>query len=280
MALSFTPLTTHAGAIVEGSKFDPNLSNADVNHLLDAVHQYGVVFFRDNPLTEEQHLAATLLLGGGDIYPLARLRGRTEPNVSVIEDTEQSPPDADNWHTDVTWYHTPPRYAVLQSVIIPPFGGDTMWASTAAIYESLSPTMKTLCDSLTAHHGGTERLIEVNTRIFGEEVGKAIRENFGCGAFHKLVKRHPVSGRKAIFLSPQNMTSIVDMKEDESRVLLDFLIAKLDNPNFSVRWKWKPGDIAIWDETTTAHRALSDHYPQHRKMMRSTVEGFAPHEFD
>ena len=280
MALTFTPLTTHAGAVAHGVPFGPDMSTTDVNALLDAVHFHGVVFFRDNTLTEEQHLAATLQLGGGDIYPLARLRGRTEPNVSVIEDTEQSPPDADKWHTDVTWYHTPPRYAVLQSVIIPPYGGDTMWASTAAIYDSLSAPLREFCDALEVHHGGTEQLIEVNTRLFGEEVGNAIRENFGRGAIHKLVKRHPISGRRALFLSPLNMTSVLGMKDDEARALLDFLNSKLDDPNFSVRWKWRPGDVAIWDETTTAHRALSDHYPQHRKMMRSTVEGFAPHEFN
>lgn len=280
MSLKVTPLTKNTGALIEGVKFSSELSAEHANAVLDAIHTYGVVFFRDNALTEEEHLAATLVLGEGDIYPLAKLRGRTEPNVSVIEDTEDSPPDTDVWHTDVTWYHTPPRYAVLQSLIIPPYGGDTLWASTAAIYEELSDPMKTFLDGMDAFHNGTERLAEVNSRIFGPEAGAKILEVFGRGSIHKLVKRHPISGRKALFLSNTNISSIIGLTEGESKALLRYLVSFLDDPNFHVRWKWRPGDIAIWDETTTAHRALSDHYPQHRKMMRSTVAGFAPHEFN
>jgi taurine dioxygenase len=238
-----------------------------------------VIFFRDQNLTEEQQMAFSKYLG-----PVVKTAGKWVHNVENSADT---PPFVDEWHTDMSNTAAPPAIAILQAIVIPEFGGDTMWVSLPGIWKSLSPKMQEFARSSQLHHGPTD---EVLGRLLGDtgEVTKgtwldprshpeeAARVRAEYSADHPMVRTHPITGDDAIFLSERFALNIVGMHESESKLILDYLNNLMDEPNFQVRWHWRPNDIAVWDEALTNHRALSDHYPQNRLMRRTTVGGDAP----
>lgn len=240
-----------------------------------------VVFFRDTGLTDEEHMKLALRFGQPGIFPMFEVMGATEPTFQVIEDGPDSPPAADYWHTDVTWSAEPPKYALLRAEIIPEFGGDTLWGSMTAAYEALSPAMQKLLDGLVVLHDNTSFIEGLYTKMGAEQVKKSgidqrLRDAHP-GVNHPLVRTHPETGRRAILFGGGFMRHIVGVSEDENQLLMDFLRRHIDNPHFHCRWQWRPGDLAIWDERSTVHRALSDHFPQRRTMHRCVVEGDRPY---
>ncbi len=271
---SVTPVTGAIGAVVDGVDLHEPLDDATAQLVRDALHEHSVLFFHDQDLTEDEQLAFAATFGPVGQYPLAKMFGSTAMS-STIEDTADSPPDADGWHTDVTWIAEPPAYAVLNAQVIPAQGGDTMWASLFAAYDALSPVMQELCCQLTVRHHSGADFHERVSRNAGEEMAQRIMAEFPP-VEHPLVRTHPVTGRRALFLSGRFMDQIVGMHRDESDALLGFLQRHAEDPNFAVRWHWTAGDVAVWDEASTNHRALSDHYPAHRVMRRCTVDGGRP----
>ncbi len=266
-------LTGVLGALVEDLELE-TIGDAGFKELEDALHQHQVVFLRDQHLSEEGHRSLAARFGTPAVYPLGRRMGSTE-SLSIIEDTPTSPPDADGWHTDITWIETPPKVAILAALEIPPYGGDTVWADLYTAYERLSPGMRSVADGLRVWHTQGEQFWAAVTRSLGVEQVSELRAAFP-GAEHPLVRTHPVTGRRALFVAGNFMDSIVGMDPEESAWLLDHFRRKVDETNLQVRWNWRVGDVAIWDERCTNHRALGDHFPQHRKMRRVTIEGDAP----
>jgi taurine dioxygenase len=194
----------------------------------------------------------------------------TEPRLFVeLEDTADSPPKADRWHTDVPFVPQPPDIAVLSMRASPPVGGDTLWASLYAVYESLSPLMQAALSRLDLELdlGDVRATI---AELYGDDYLRDLESEFDMPR-HPLVRVHPVTGRPALYLCGDNMRGIVGMTPGESDALLTFLVARLDDPNVSCRWRWEPHDIAMWDERCTNHRAVSDHYPSYRRIRRCLV---------
>jgi taurine dioxygenase len=239
-----------------------------------ALLDHQVLFFHDQPMSDDEHLAFAARFGEPSIFPVSKLLGG-DTRLQYIEDTEDSPPDADDWHTDVTWIEAPPQVAVLSGRVIPEVGGDTLWSSLTAAYEALSPTMQSVCAGLTVRHHRGEEFDDRVGRFLDDEQMRRLEEGYPA-VEHPLLRTHPRTGRTALFLSGLFMQEIVGMHRDESDALLGFLLRHGQNPNFQVRWRWQADDVAIWDERVTNHRALSDHYPQHRVMRRVTVDGERP----
>ena len=186
--------------------------------------------------------------------------------MSTIEDTAARPPAGFPWHTDVSWTSDPPGLGFLTAVVIPEFGGDTIWASTAALYDALPSEERQLCEESTVLHAPDASLLASVERHHGPETADRLRRQHS-GIEHPLVQTHPVTGRKSLFLCPLYARRIVGPDGADSR-LLARLHSMLDDPHIQVRWRWQAGDLAIWDETSTCHRALTDHYPQRRVMRR------------
>jgi len=272
---TLSPTTRAIGAVVDGVDLHQPLDDATAQFLRDALHQHSVLFFHDQDLSEDEQLAFASRFGTVGQYPLAKLFGSTAL-TSTIEDNADSPPDADGWHTDITWVAEPPAYAFLNAKVIPDRGGDTMWASLFAAYDALSPVMQELCSQLTVRHHAGADFRERVSRNAGDEMADRIVAEFQP-VEHTLVRTHPVTGRRALFVSGRFMDQIVGMHRDESDALLDYMQRHVENPNFCVRWRWTEGDVAVWDEASTNHRALSDHYPAHRVMRRCTVDGKRPY---
>ena len=276
--ITATRLTTHLGAEVSGIDLrDTSPENmATLNELL---LEHGVLFFRDVMLDPDEHKALAQGFGTPSVFPLSRLMMPPDaeiPFLSDIIDDKDDPPNADGWHTDVTWVEEPPKIGILQAIEVPGNGGDTLWADTYAAYDALSPIMQEVLGKLTVNHQVSPVIVNAARRRGGEELAQLLLDSFPPVP-HPLVCAHPETGRKTLYLGGEFMIGIDGMHEDESKTLLDWLKQYITNPNFQVRWSWSPGDLAIWDERRTNHRALSNHYPSYRHMRRCTVDGDRPH---
>jgi taurine dioxygenase len=261
-------LTGRLGAVVEDIDLE-TIDDPTFEALHDALMAHQVIFMRDQKLSEDGQRRLAGLFGSPTVYPVSKHFGGTE-YLHVIEDTEESPPDADGWHMDITWVDEPPKLAILAALVIPSYGGDTIWTDLCGAWDQLSPVMKGMLGPLQVHHAPGETFWEALNRASNLDVAE-LRQAFP-GAVHPLVRDHPVTGRTVLNLSGYFMESIVDMHPAESNWLLAWLSARVEDPNLQIRWRWREGDVAIWDEYSTNHRALSDHYPLHRRMRRCTVD--------
>jgi taurine dioxygenase len=193
----------------------------------------------------------------------------------LIEDTADNAPAGFDWHTDESWTAIPPAFGVLHALTIPRCGGDTIWASTTAAYDRLAPPMRRIADSLSVeHHMGRDYLATV-ARHHGDPVAEELRAAYPP-VVHPLVRVHPVSGRRALWLSPLYTRAITGLDRTTGRRLLDVFERSVEDPHVQVRWRWTEGDVVIWDEAATCHRALTDHHPATRRMRRCTTAGTVP----
>lgn len=195
----------------------------------------------------------------------------------MIVDDADNPPEVDLWHTDVSWLERPPAIALLTCLEVPAYGGDTMWSSTSLAYDALSAPMKRLLDGLECLHTCRGEFVEKAARKSGVPgLAERIIDAYPDQR-HPLVRTHPVSGRRSLFMTDRGvMQRIEGLPTSESDALLDFLDAHVAEPRFQVRWSWAPDQLAIWDERTTLHRGISDHFPQRRVVRRCTVDGEVP----
>jgi len=273
-AMDLRRITGVIGAEISGLDLRGELSDAVREKLRMALAEHQVLFFRNQDLNEDQQISVSGIFAQPVVNIVARRFGITK-QLSVIEDDGLHRPDRDSWHSDVTFADNPPSIAVLKAVVIPPYGGDTMWASLYGAYDALSPTMQAFVDTLDVVHFTGHDMIELIRKRQGEEAATRMQTTFGDMA-HPLVLRHPLTGRKALFISERFTKKIVGLTDQESEALLFYLHRLIDNPDLQVRWKWQQNDIAIWDERTTNHRGLTDHFPQHRIIVRCEGEGDPP----
>ncbi len=266
--LTVTPLAGALGAEVHGVRLAEPLEGGLVHELEGLLRQHLVLFFPAQHLDDPAHLAFALNFGEAYIHPIGRVAGRTEPAVEHIIDSEDRPPFQDRWHTDVSWDPSPPTFGTLRAIDIPLRGGDTIWSSMCAAYDALSATMKELLAPLRALHDmGAGRAFVSKA---GADVTARTRERFP-GAEHPVVRTHPATGRRYLYVNQEFTRRIVGLHEAESAALLGFLVEHVTNPNFQVRHRWTAGDVCLWDERVTQHFAVADHYPQRREMGRVPV---------
>jgi taurine dioxygenase len=272
--LEIRKVTAAIGAVVSGVDLREPLADETFAQIQAALAEHQVLFFRDQDLDEAQHRAFALRFGPLGRDGVARLTDDLR-DVMYLEDTpDRKPGNADRWHTDVSWVADPPSLGLLNARIVPAYGGDTMWASLFAAYEALSPTMQAFCQDLKVVNFAARGFLDAARRAVGPDGEARVREVFPP-VEHPLVRTHPTSGRQALFLTG-TMQQIVGLTADESETLIRHLRALLDNPSLQVRWSWRPHDLAVWDQASTNHRALADHYPQRRLMRHCAVAGGRP----
>jgi taurine dioxygenase len=230
-------------------------------------------------LTDEEHLALGARFGTINIFPMSKLLGVTEPKLQVIIDGPDSRPAADDWHTDVTWIATPPDISILRATVIPERGGDTLWSSTTAAYEALSPTTQAFVQGLMVRHDNTAFIRGMLSKMPHLDVPGGLPDQLRAAyppVEHPLVRTHPESGRQALFLGGDFMRSVVGLQPHESDALLGFLRRHSADARYVCRWRWRAGDVAIWDERSTNHRSAGDHFPQNREVRRCETGGERP----
>lgn len=273
-ALRIRPLTGAIGAVVDGIDLAAPLTDTDRDDLVATIHRHRVVFLRGQHLSFEQHHALGAQLGPLVVSPLHQLLG-TGRTVSTIEDDADRPPAGFDWHTDLSWATAPPSLGILSAVEIPEVGGDTLWASLPAAFDALPDDLQQHCRDLRGEHAADDSLLESVDRHHPPEVATRLRRDHPPIA-HPLVRTHPVTGEPLLFLSPLYLRRLVGVERIRGDLLLRRLNGLLDDPHLQVRWCWEAGDVAIWDEVATCHRALTDHFPARRVMRRCVVEGGVP----
>ncbi|NIG15549.1 taurine dioxygenase [Pantoea sp. Cy-640] len=274
--VNFTALGPHIGAQVSDVDLSRPLSDAQFEQLYHGLLRHQVLFLRDQRITPEQQRALAIRFGDLHIHPVYPHAEGVE-EIIVLDTHQDNPPDNDNWHTDVTFIQTPPAIAILASKLLPESGGDTLWSSGIAAYEALSEPFKQLLSGLQAEHDFKKSFQEYKYRKTEEEHQRwqqAVAKH--PPVQHPVIRTHPVSGRKALFVNEGFTTRLLGVSEKESEALLGYLFAHATKPEFQVRWRWQPNDVAIWDNRVTQHYANADYYPARRVMHRATVLGDVP----
>lgn len=263
------------GLIEDVDLRDPNTDFAEIRQLL---LEHEVIFFRDQFLTADEQIALGRRFGEPSIFPIARLQGMTAPHPTTIEDRPDNPNVADQWHTDVTWIEEPPMAAILCMEVIPEYGGDTLWASATKAFDALSQPMQTMLRGMTATHDN-ESFIAALLKKSGEArrpLAEQLRSTYPP-VVHPLVRTHPETGKQALMFADGFLRCINELTDDESRAMVDMLVQHVANPAFHCRWSWREGDVAIWDERSTLHRAAADHVGQYRRIRRIEIDGDRPY---
>lgn len=257
--IEVTPLTARTGAVISGLDLREPLDDETFALLHDSLMAHCVLFFRGQDLSDEQHLAFAGRWGQVNTSPYGG------GSLEHLEDGRDSRPSADLWHTDMAFLPEPPDVAVLSMRAAPMSGGDTLWANLYELHDALSPAMQEIVAGL--------RQVLRRARPVGDGDGPTTYapDPSAPSQEHPLVRVHPVTGRRALYLCGAFVCGFADMHQSESDALLALLRSGLHDPSLQVRWHWEDGDLAVWDERSTNHRALGDHWPRRRLVRRCTV---------
>lgn len=276
MTLHLTPISPALGARVSGIDLSAPLSPALHRELEQALLAYQVLFFRDQPLTPQQHARLASYFGDLHIHPIYP-NVPEQPEVLVLDTAVTDVRDNALWHTDVTFLPTPAMAAILSARQVPGYGGDTLWASNSAAYDALSDPLKRLLEGLTATHDIAKSFPVERFGASAEDLQhyeQAKRRN--PPQAHPVIRTHPVTGRKSLFVNEGFTTRINELSVAESDAILRLLFSHTTQPQFTVRWQWNANDVAFWDNRVTQHFAVDDYRPQRRVMHRATVLGDVP----
>ena len=261
------------GAEVEGVHLG-RLDEDTYAQVRAAFLEHQVLFFRDQEITREEHKNFGRRFGTLHIHPfLQPLKELGHPEFVVLESDGEHPYVAEAWHSDVTFADCPPLGSILKCVVAPEFGGDTMWASMYAAYEALSDKMQHLLSDLVGIHDTSKTFSRTDYKtehIGGTQAPKVIATE------HPVIRTHPETGRKGLFVNSTFTASIKGMKPAESGALLNFLYRHIETPDFSCRFRWRPNSIAMWDNRCTQHRVCGDNKTASRRMERITIDGDRP----
>jgi alpha-ketoglutarate-dependent taurine dioxygenase len=284
--LAITPLTGTTGAEIRGIDLRKTLAESTVADIRRALVEYKVIFFPGQHLSSEEHLAFAAQCGEiTEAHPVSRGNqghpGLHEIDYSAKRATyagrrdELKKPRRDGWHTDVTFMETPPMGSILNALAMPERGGDTVFANTEAAYADLSKPFQEFLDGLVAVHDGEEAFGEaLRADGFAEWDGQRIT------AFtpveHPLVRTHPESGRKSLFVNPEFTSHIKGFSRRESDGILSLLYQHMIGQKYLVRYNWTKGDLGFWDNRATMHFVVIDYGTQHRLIQRVTLKGERP----
>ena len=264
------PIASSLGAEVSGVDLCKPIDEPTLGEINHAWMEHLVLFFRDQPLERDQHLALGHRFGELHIHPvLQQLADQGYPEIVVLESDSERPYVAAGWHSDVTFEHQPPMGSILHAVEVPGVGGDTMWANMYAAYDALSEPMQRMLGGLRAVHSGTFFRRQA-TSLQAERLAENEQTT------HPAVRTHPVTGNKALFVNSGFTQRIEGMKPKESRALLSFLFDHLSSQEFTCHFHWSKHAVAMWDNRSTQHRVIADNLAAHRRMERVTLGGETP----
>lgn len=267
------PINGFIGAEIEGIDLNQPLSPAQFKIIHDALVRYEVIVMRDQDVTVDQQMAFGALFGELSIHPFSPNLA-DKPEVIILDYSKDNPPAlTDIWHADETFREAPPMGTILRAKVVPEVGGDTLFSSMSAAYRGLSERMK-------QHIHGMEALHDFKPwrPLFSHNDRAKLRklEDEFPNPWHPVVRVHPVSGRRILYVNQQFCVRIKDLKTDESDTLLSFLYRQATIPEYQLRVKWRPNTLVMWDNRSVLHYAAHDYYPARRTMERVTVKGDRP----
>jgi alpha-ketoglutarate-dependent taurine dioxygenase len=264
-------LTPTIGAEIHGIDLSQPLGNQQFQEVHDALMDRLVIFFRDQRLSVEQHKDFGRRFGRLHMHPTSPEAVPDHPEVLVVKaDDTSTYIHGEDWHSDVSCDPEPPMGSILYLTEVPPDGGgDTMFANMYLAYEALSEPIRKLIGGLAAVHDGAKRY---RGQYGSSEPGRTYPR-----AEHPIVRTHPVTGRKGLFVNRFFTTHVVGLRTEESDAILEMLYRHIETPEFCMRFKWQPNSIAFWDNRCAQHHALWDYYPNKRYGHRVTICGDKPY---
>jgi taurine dioxygenase len=274
MPFRLVPLTPTIGAEVGGIDLTKPVAAETLADLRAALLDRKVLFFRDQDITTEQHLAFARLFGALEVHPFAPHKPDF-PEVLAITHDENNKGRENAWHSDVTWRLEPSLGSILRAVEVPPVGGDTLFADMYAAYDGLTDDVKAKIGGKTAMHDFVHFRKGMEKRGVSPEKIAAFNKQYPP-AEHPVVRMHPETKRKALYVNVAFTQYIVGMDRAESDDLLKHLYAQAAIPEYQCRFQWRANSIAFWDNRSSQHYAVSDYFPALRRMERVTIIGDKP----
>ena len=276
MSLTITPLSSALGAQIDGVDLTLPLTEQQRTAIERALLEHQVIFFKNQSITPQQQARFAANFGDLHIHPIYP-NVPEQPEVLVLDTAVTDVRDNAVWHTDVTFLPTPAMGAVLSAKQLPAYGGDTLWASGIAAFEGLSKPLQVLLDGLTATHDFTKSFPLERFGSTPEDLARWEQTRKSNPPLsHPVIRTHPVSGRKSLFVNEGFTTKINELSEAESEAILKLLFAHATRPEYTIRWRWQENDVAFWDNRVTQHYAVDDSRPNRRVMHRATILGDAP----
>ncbi len=273
--LDIKPIAGALGAEIGGVDLTANISPEVFTEVRRLLVEYGVIFFRDQDISHAQQKNIAAYFGPLQTHPAYETVAGF-PEITVLESTPEKPTKIECWHSDMTFRQHPPLGTVLRSKIVPPKGGDTMWACMATAYNGLSQPMQKMLEGLTAIHDFRQGFKESLAEVGGlERLAQAVAEN--PPVEHPVIRVHPESGKKVIFVNSLFTTHIVGIPKNESEAILAFLYQHVTTAEYTCRFNWQSNCLAIWDNRSTQHKPINDYFPAHRQLERITIDGDKPY---
>ena len=258
------------GAEIRGVDITTDLPQPVIDELRQSLLEYKVIFFRDQPLTPERHVAFAKRFGQLEIHPFIPSNTGV-PELVRFEKSFDVKGYENTWHFDVTWRETPSMGAVLHAVKVPECGGDTLFSDMYAAYEGLPESVRDRIDSLDAEHDFV--------KAFGRQVPDDMKADMRAKyplVIHPLVARHPETGRQHLFNNPIFMNRVLGVSPEESAELMTLLWRESSNVEYQCRFQWEDDSVAFWDNRACQHYASSDYWPEIRIMERASIIGTRP----
>jgi taurine dioxygenase len=266
-----TRLGATIGAVLDGPDLTADLPDEVIAEIARALADYKVIFFRDQPLTSEQHVAFARRFGELEVHAFL---GANKDNEHLVR-FEKSADVAgyeNAWHHDVTWREIPSMGAILHGIEVPEVGGDTLFADMYAAYEGLPDDLRDRIDGFDLEHTFLHTF-----GVFLDDEQKAKMLEKYPPPTHPMVCTHDVTGRKHLYANRNFASHVIGMDRDESRELIDLVCRQADYPEYQCRFHWEPHSVAFWDNRAVQHYASSDYWPQVRIMERASIIGARPH---
>lgn len=267
-------LTPCIGTEVHGIRMDDDLDASTIDWLAALLVERKVLFFRDQDITMEAHIAFAARFGALEVHPFTQNNDEHPEVIHLINDADR-PPSINVWHSDVTWRAEPSLGSVLRARVVPDTGGDTLFANMEAAWKGLDDATKAQIEDLQAEHDNEGFLHGMKQRGASEEAIDAMRAQYPP-AVHPVVRTHPVSGKKSLYVNRTFTRRILDMAPEASEALLQKLYLQAWIPDYQCRFRWRTNSVAFWDNRAAQHYAAADYYPARREMERVTIVGEKP----
>lgn len=267
--VEFHPVTAHIGAEVSGIDLRKEATDEEVHAIRQALLKHLVLFFRDQDITDEQHMAFALRFGTLNV-PAMKTKAQTNPGITVLDQTAPKGEGGDEWHNDNTFMPNPPMGSLLRALQLPSVGGDTLFSNMYLAYETLSPWLRRLADDLVAVHDLSNSVKKAIAK--GHPLNLEQMQRQWPPIERPVVITHPETGRKALFVNRSSVTHLKDLSPRENEAILPLLLDHGRSPEFQCRLRWRTGTMAFWDNRSMQHYAVAD-YTERRLMHRVTIDG-------
>jgi taurine dioxygenase len=274
MTITVTPIAGALGAEIGGVDLARDVSDDTVAAIREAWLEHLVVFFRDQELTPAEFLAFARRIGEPVEYPFVKGMDGFPEIITVSKLPRETVNFGGIWHSDTVYLERPPMGTLLVAREVPPFGGDTMFANMYAAYDALSPGLQRVLDSLRAVHSSALADVSKTREDRIKDTGNGFDREF-CSE-HPVVRTHPETGRKALYVNVAHTLRFADWTEEESRPLLRYLFEHAVRPEFTCRFQWRVGSLAMWDNRCAMHNPVNDYHGHTRTMHRITLAGDVP----